>query len=246
MGTEEEKKAIIVNTSKTRGAAQGRFLAVGVFLSVLAITSKALVDSMRKIWKIRGHVDLNQLADRRFVLEFSEEGDFNHVTNGGPWRFREDAVLVDALKEGVDPETVQFTSVPIWVQFRRIPFYLLSKELTTDLGSKVGEFIHIDNHARGDICDKFIRTRIRLPIDRALQRWTPIIDEINEEEEVIVCIHYERLPTFCSYCGFIGHSKVECAIPREQRKKRYDDDLRVAPIHHDDPRRWFLPDDTYP
>jgi hypothetical protein len=152
--TEEEKKAIVVDLAMARKVTRGRFLAVGVFLSVMAITSRNLIDSMKRVWKIRGHMDTLQLADRRFVLEFSEEGDYNHVTNGGPWRYREDAVLVEPLLEGQDPEMVQFTSVPIWVQFKKIPFYLLCKALARDLGRKIGTYVCIDNYARGYLCDK--------------------------------------------------------------------------------------------
>ena len=166
VGTEKEKTPLVVNMAKARGAAPPRFLAVGIFLSILAVSSKTLIDNMKKLWKIRGHLDMNQLQDRRFVLEFSQEGDFLHVTRGVPWRFRNDAVLVDELKEGDDPETVKFTTIPIWAQFRNIPFYLLSKELARDLGKRIGQFISIDNNARGDICAKFIRARVRLPIDR--------------------------------------------------------------------------------
>jgi hypothetical protein len=77
-----------------------RLLAVGVFLSVITITSKQLISYMRNIWKVRGTIETNQYADRRFVIEFSEEGDFEHVTSGGPWRYRDDAVLVRKLEEG--------------------------------------------------------------------------------------------------------------------------------------------------
>ncbi|KAM0829808.1 hypothetical protein ACQ4PT_066652 [Festuca glaucescens] len=115
MGTEEEKKPLVVNMARARRAAPKRFLAVGVFLSVLAITSKSLIDNMKKIWKIRGRLDTNQLRDRR-----------------------DDAVVVDVLNEGDDPEEVQFNSIPIWVQFKKIPFYLLSKQLAKDLGAKIG------------------------------------------------------------------------------------------------------------
>ena len=154
--------------ARARGAARPRFLAVGIFLSIIAVSSRTLIDNMKKLWKIRGHLNMNQLQDRRFMLEFSQEGDFLHVTKGGPWRFHNDAVLVDELKEGDDPELVKFTYIPIWAQFRNIPFYLLSKELARDLGKRIGQFISIDNNARGDICAKFIRARVRLPIDQAL------------------------------------------------------------------------------
>jgi hypothetical protein len=34
-----------------------------VFLSILAITSRSLIESMRRVWKVRGHLDFHQLAD---------------------------------------------------------------------------------------------------------------------------------------------------------------------------------------
>ncbi|XP_051199006.1 uncharacterized protein [Lolium perenne] len=246
LGTEEEKKALVVNMKKARGAARGRFLAVGVFLSVLLITSKNLIESMRKKWRIRGHLDTNQLADRRFVLEFSEEGDFIHVTKGGPWSYRDDAVLIEELKEGVDPETVQFTTIPIWAQFKNIPFYLLSKKLAREMGNKIGKLICIDNHSRGDICNKFIRARVHLPIDKALQRWIPIVDEVtdDDDDEVVDSVFYERLPNFCLLCGIIGHKDTNCNISSNMRRKRYGPELGVRPIHKDDPRCWFLPETT--
>ncbi|KAM0853028.1 hypothetical protein ACQ4PT_051365 [Festuca glaucescens] len=198
---------------------------------------------MRNFWRIRGHLDMNQLPDRRFVLEFSEEGDYLHVTKGGPWKFKNDVVRVDELKEGVDPESVLFTTVPIWIQFQNIPFYLLSKQLARNLGKIIGELISIDNDARGDICAKILRARVLVPIDQALQGWITLQDEIGEEE-VIVSVAYERLPNFCHFCGFIGHQDKDCRLPAIGRKKRYSDDLGVAPTHPEDLRRWSLPDIT--
>jgi hypothetical protein len=129
LGTEEEKKAMAINMHMARGAACSRFLAVWVFLSVLAISSKSLIDSMKRVWKIRGHPESHQLVDRRFVLDFIEEGDFNHVIKGGPWKYREYSVIVNALHEGEELETVQFATIPIWVHFSKISFYLLTGAL---------------------------------------------------------------------------------------------------------------------
>jgi hypothetical protein len=92
LGTEEERKAIIVNMSRAKGMMCARFLAVGIFLSMLTISTRQVIDTMKKIWKVRGNVDMCPLEGTRFVLEFAEEGHFNHVTRGGPWRFREDGV----------------------------------------------------------------------------------------------------------------------------------------------------------
>jgi hypothetical protein len=68
---------------------------------------------MRNVWRVRGNLEMNQLTDKRFMLEFSEEGDFEHVTKGGPWRYQKDAVLIQELDVGVDPEEVRFEMLPI-------------------------------------------------------------------------------------------------------------------------------------
>jgi hypothetical protein len=240
-GTEKEKKALVIYMAMAKKLTRGRLLAVGVFLSVLTITSRSLIDSMKRVWKIRGQLDFLQLADRRFILEFAEEGDYNHVITGGPWRYREDAVIVQALLDGQDPETVQFNSIPIWVQFRKIPFYLLCKALARDLGKEIGTYICIDNNARGDICDKLLRARVHLPINQALRRWVPLMDGVTGEE-VISSVHYERLPTFCAFCGFIGHRATECGVEGATRRKNYEDDLGVPPIPKEDIRSWPIPE----
>lgn len=239
--TEEERKPVIVNLAVARGQAKARLVAVGVFLSVISITSKQLISYMRNVWMIRGSLESLQLADRRFVLDFSLEGDFEHVTKGGPWRYQGDAVLVRELKDKEDPNTVQFDSMPIWVQFTKIPFYLLSKQLARDLARNLGELICIDNNARGDICDKILRARVRIPIARALQRWITLEDEISNEE-VMVTVLYERLPSYCQCCGVIGHQEEACDLPQVLRKHRYSKDLGVPPTHFHDARKWWLAD----
>jgi hypothetical protein len=178
-GTAKEKEAIVINIAKARGAVPTRFLAVGIFLSVLAVSSRQLMETMKKVWKLRGSVETDPLEGRRFVLEFAEEGDFLHVTHGGPWRFRDDAVLIEALNEGDDPLTVPFSSVPIWAQFKDIPFYLLSKKLARDLGKNIGSLITIDNNSRGNIRNKFIRAKVRININQPLLRWTPLLDGVT-------------------------------------------------------------------
>jgi hypothetical protein len=239
--TDKERAPIIINIAKARGVMLVRLVAVGVFLSVLSITSKQLLSYMKNVWKIRGTMESLQLADRRFVLEFSIEGDYEHVMHGGPWSYQGDVVLVRKLKDGEDPNTVQFESMPIWAQFTRIPFYLLSKQLARKLARNLGEYISIDNDARGDICDKILRARVRSPIGRALQRWITLEDEVSDEE-VVVTVLYERLPSFCLCCGVIGHQENDCDLPITLRKRRYAKDIGVPPTHAKDIRKWFLPE----
>ncbi|KAM0907292.1 hypothetical protein ACQ4PT_016219 [Festuca glaucescens] len=221
--------------------APARLLAVDVFLSIIAITSKQLVGYMRNIWKVRGNMETNQFADQHFLIEFSEEGYFEHVICGGPWRYKDDAVLVRKLKEGEDPETTQFESVPIWVQYKNIPFYLLTKALARDLAARTGKFIYIDNNARGDLNDKILRARVWMPFGCPLLRGIPIEDELTDEE-VMVSLRYERLPNFCLFYGIVGHNKQNCDGPEMPKPSRYNPSLSVPPTSRHDLRSWPLPE----
>jgi hypothetical protein len=104
---------------------------------------------------------------------------------------------MEAIEAGADPSSALFTHVLMWVQFHGIPFYLLTKELARALGDWIGTTIRIDKNTIGSIYDKFLRTRVQLPLYLALQRWIKL--------EVHVHIRYERLPNFCLFCGYIGH-----------------------------------------
>ncbi|KAM0863714.1 hypothetical protein ACQ4PT_044364 [Festuca glaucescens] len=226
---------IIVNMAKAREMAPARLLAVGVFLSIIAITSKQLIGYMRNIWKVRGNMETNQFADQHFLNEFSEEGDFKHVICGGPWRYKDDAVLVRRLNEGEDLEMSQFESVPIWVQYKNIPFYLLTKALARDLAARTGELICIDNNAHGDLNDKILRARVWMPLGRPLVRGIPIEDELTDEE-VMVSLRYERLPNFCLFYGIVGHNKQNCDRLEMPKPSRYNPSLSVPPTSRHDLR----------
>jgi hypothetical protein len=99
----------------------------------------------------------------------------------------------------------------------------------------------IDSSARGSISDKSVRTRVKLPLYRALRVELLLVDEITGEK-VEVQIRYERLPNFCLFCGFIGHMEARCDMPKTDRKNMYNLKLRVLPVHFEFPHTWFLPD----
>lgn len=242
--SEEGEKTIIINMTSAREAARPRFLAVGLFLSTLLVSSDVLMDRMKRVWKVRGHTEASQIeADdgRKFVIEFSEEGDRRHAVRGGPWQYKMDIFLVEAMEPGVDPASVPFTHVPMWVQFRNIPFYLLTKALAWELGWKIGNTLMIDNNSRGNIADKFLRVRVQLPLYSALQKRIILEDEITGEE-VKVHICYERLPNFCLFCGYIGHTEARCDLPVADRKIKFNQNMRVQAVHFEDRRAWLLPD----
>uniref|UniRef100_A0ACD5XZE2 Uncharacterized protein n=1 Tax=Avena sativa TaxID=4498 RepID=A0ACD5XZE2_AVESA len=202
------------------------------------------MERMKRVWRVRGHTEAKQIEPdegRKFIIEFSEEEDRRHAVRGGQWQYKMDAFLVEAMDVGADPALVPFTHVPMWVQFRGIPFYLLTKSLAWALGEEIGTTIMIDNNSRCSISDKFLRARVQLPLYAALRERIILADEITGEE-VKVQICYERLPNFCLFCGYIGHMEARCDLPMVDRKIKFSQGMRVQPVYFDDLRAWFLPE----
>jgi hypothetical protein len=94
----EGKCVLVVDMTGARKPSQ-RFLAVSFFLSVLLVNSRQLIDHMKMVWKIRGEMDDSPLeaeTGRKFVLVFSQEGDWNAIL-GRPWQYKGDTFLVEGL-----------------------------------------------------------------------------------------------------------------------------------------------------
>jgi len=123
----EENNAMVIDMTRAHEALRPRFLAVGLFLSVLLVNSRQLIDHMKRVWKIKGDMEASLIeseAGKKFILDFTEEGDWRHALLGGPRQYKGDALLVEGIAAGADP-----SSALMWVEFRKIPFYLLTKKL---------------------------------------------------------------------------------------------------------------------
>lgn len=172
---------------------------------------------MKVVWKIHGVLEAYPLEaeeGREFILEFSEDGDLQHVIRGGPWQYKCDAFLVVALT--------------------LVSLVLPCANVGSVLGHPFRHFDHDRLQLKGNICDKFIKARVQLPLFSALQRWVTLAGEITGEE-VEAQIRYEKLPVVCLFCGYIGHMEARCDLPSAEKKMNYSLELCVNPFHFDDP-----------
>ena len=57
-------------------------------------SSRFLFDEMGAAWRCENPIPVRPLEDNRYVLEFDVEEEYNHVINGGPWRHKDDTLIV--------------------------------------------------------------------------------------------------------------------------------------------------------
>lgn len=67
--------------------------------------------------------------------------DIQKVLKNGPWSFDKNMLVLGVMPEGMEPQDVPLTPIPIWVQVHDVPFGFMSETVGRGLGNFIGEFL---------------------------------------------------------------------------------------------------------
>lgn len=203
------------------------------FYSLKFPNQVALFEDMGRAWRLRAEMSYKSLKDNLFIVTFNAEGDHKFVLQGGPWIHRGDALIVADFNGLLSPSMVPLESVPIWVRIYDLPLVMMNKARGELYGSKLGKVREVDVQQNGSNKHDFFRIRVDLPVNRPLKRQIAIKIKIKGAEEIRrFNLRYERVPHFCFFCGFIGHSDKECEkrLANEAEPLMCSADLRCSPL----------------
>jgi hypothetical protein len=130
-------------------------------------------------------------------------GDWQRITEEGPWIFREHGLLIEKYDGSCKASSVELNRIRAWVQIHDLPELFRKKHIITELAGSVGEVITVDMHGGG-----YVRVRVWLDVRKELRRFVAITPE--GEAPIVMQVKYEKIPRFCAVCGHIGHVKEEC------------------------------------
>ncbi|KAK6117177.1 hypothetical protein DH2020_049056 [Rehmannia glutinosa] len=110
---------------------------------------------------------------------------------------------------GEQPSRVQLFHVELWVQVFDLPFGFMTEKVGKSIGDFIGIYVEADKHSFTGVWQNYMRIRVAFDVRNPLKRRMKIKNMGGEW--VWIHFKYEKLPTFCFYCGFIGHSDKFCA-----------------------------------
>lgn len=203
------------------------------FYSIRTPNQVALFEDMSRAWRLRSDMNYKSLRDNLFIIAFSNEGDFKFVTQGGPWLHRGDALLVAEFNGLTSPSNIPLEVVPIWIRIYDLPLVLMTKARGELYGSKFGRVREVDVEADGRNRHDFFRIRVDLPVTKPLKSKIAIKINVHGSEEIKrFDVRYERIPYFCFFCGFIGHSDKDCDKKGVNTAApfRFSAELRCSPL----------------
>ena len=131
------------------------------------------------------------------------------------------------MEKGLSATNITFTHAPFWVQIWGLPFENLSEEVGKDLGNSLGRYLETDKRMWLTEQARFLRVRVDIPLNKPLCRGGNILN--LDGEKTWVNFKYERLPSFCYVCGYLGHDEKHCPnLPcNPDSPKQYGEWLRA-------------------
>ncbi|KAM0874799.1 hypothetical protein ACQ4PT_037197 [Festuca glaucescens] len=189
-----------------------KWMAVMHLLSSKTLSAASLKKTMQFAWAPAQEVTFWDLEDNRFIVQASCLGDWQRITEQGPWIFWDHGLLIEKSDGSCKASLVQLNRIHAWVQIYDIPELFCKKEIMMELAKNIGEVLTVDMLG-GD----FVRARVWLDVRKELTRFVTIKPE--GETLVIMRVKYEKIPRYCEICGHLGHVKEECGTREHPSEK---------------------------
>ena len=207
---EEEGEDIVLGSSSTKLAREiGKNCVVMKILTKRIIFLEALRKNMKMLWKPNRGLQISEIENDMFLVEFGDGRDKKRVMEMSPWCFEKQLILLQEFEGELVPKEIVLKWTPFWVQIYNLPLKSMTRETGMEIGAKIGTVLDTDVPEKGVQWGKCLRVRVQFDATRKLVRGKRVSIEGGESRWVF--FKYERLPNFCYRCGKLDHGEKECA-----------------------------------
>jgi len=189
------------------------WVVVGRFLTEKLVKVEFMRQVMASVWRPVKGVQISELSLNLFMFVFYHYSDVLYVLNEGPWSFENNTLVCRQVPDGVLPADVALDAVDMWVQVYDLPVGYMSDIVLEQVGNFLGVFLHCDDRFVGTPWRHYYRIRVSIPVTRPIKRRMRLVK--RDKSACWVSFKYERLHSFCFFCGMLGHSYKFCLKARE-------------------------------
>lgn len=106
---------------------------------------------MRMLWKPNKGVQISEIEEDLFLVEFSDGKDKKKVLDLCPWSYDKQLVLIQEFEGEPTPKDIVLKWSPLWVQIFNLPLRSRTKETGWTIRLKLGEVLKVDVHNGEDV-----------------------------------------------------------------------------------------------
>lgn len=203
---------------------------VGSFITNKKVNFVAMQETLASIWRpVKGVFMEETSYPNIFLFKFFHDLDVQRVLNDGPWTFNQQALLIKKLEDGDQLQSLKLSELYIWVQVFDVPIGFNSEYIHKGIGNYIGKFLASDPKNFKGLWRNYVRIKVAIDVRRPLKSKMKM--KKSGGDWIWINFKYERLPSFCFYCGIIGHSEKFCEAlfdsPLEHNERKYDSSLRA-------------------
>lgn len=181
-----------------------------------------LMETMKKLWCPAKGMICRDMGANLISFQFNNKRDMDRVIAMEPWHFNKHILVLKKISTDIQPSMMKFDRSPYWIRLYDVPLLARKEEILKQIGRRFGEVIEIDANTTTGIT-RSVRIRITLDLNKPLKRGTKIC--IGSGAPCWIPVTYERLPSFCYWCGHLGHTCKDCeAIPESENQTDYRGD----------------------
>lgn len=167
----------------------------------------AMLETMKKLWKPSKGMTCSELGTNLVSFQFNTKRDMERVQSMEPWSFNKHILVLMPLASDIQPSMMKFDRVPCWIRIYDIPMRGREEGVIRQIGQRFGEVLELDKTTIGGL-SRSVRMKIRLNLNNALKRGTKI--RVGTSGPCWIPITYERISSFCYWCGKLGHTHKDC------------------------------------
>jgi hypothetical protein len=131
---------------------------------------------MRTAWSPAKEVTFQALEENLFTIQCHCLGDWLKIEQGGPWLFRQNAVIIEPYDGLSAIDSVELNQIAVWLQIHKLPIGYRDKALIKNLVQrKVGPVSTVETQISG--INNFVRVRVKLDVHKPLARFVSIARE---------------------------------------------------------------------
>lgn len=166
-----------------------------------------LMETMKKLWCPTKGMVCRELGSNLMSFQFKCKRDMDRVISMEPWQFNKHILVLKRITDDVQPSLMKFENTSFWIRLYDVPLRARDETTIRQIGNRVGTVEEIDKTTLGGI-SRSVRIRVNLDLTKPIKRGTKI--RIGSAQPCWIPITYERLSSFCYWCGRLGHTSKDC------------------------------------
>lgn len=169
-----------------------------------------------KLWCPKGDMEMIDLDNDYFLLQFSDHTDMGKILENGPWMILGHYLIIQRWHPEFFPCEDELKRVAVWLRVPGLPIEYYDKHILWGIGNCLGKTVKIDSNTLRTKKDKdkeycvsergkFARLCVEIDIRKVLRSQFELNGRTYKVE-------YEGLNLVCFECGHYGHRREVCPL----------------------------------